>query len=419
MTAVLGDVRIVAIEQYGAGPYGTLHLAELGADIIKIEQPPYGDVGRAVPPYRATEDSLFHQSLGRSKRSVCLDISRPEGREVLEDLVRISDAIYSNLRGDVPARLGIRYADLQHFNPRIVCCSLSGYGMTGPRAAQPGFDYMVQGLAGWMSITGEPGTPPAKTGMSAVDFSAGLAAAVALLAGVHAARRDGVGADCDIALFDTALSMLNYLVTWTGTAGYQPKRVARSSHPTLVPFGNFPTADGWIVAGGSKAKFWERLVRALGLERLLNDPRLQSFEGRFEHRTEVLAELDAVLTTRTTAEWLPVLEAAGVPCAPVNSVMEALQDVQVVARDLTFTLDHPEFGSVYHVASPVRVGDGNHTRRPAPALGAHTRDVLVDLLGYPLDRVNELARAGVALGPGLARPASAAGPPAKEPSDVG
>jgi len=390
----LSDVRIVAIEQYGAGPYGSMHLADLGADVIKIEQPPIGDVGRYVPPYRQGSDSLFFESLNRNKRSVSLDIAHPLGRGVLEDLVARSDAVFYNLRGDVPAKLRLRYADLKGVNPRVVCCSLSGYGTTGPRAAEPGFDYMVQGLAGWMSVTGEPDGPPTKTGMSAVDFATGLAAALSLMIGVHAARRDGVGGDADVALLDTAVSMLNYLATWTLTRGHVPDRIPRSGHPTIVPFGNFPTGDGWIVAGGSKEKFWVRMATAMRRPELAADPRFATFDDRLRHRDELITILDGEFARRSTAEWLALLTSHGVPCAPVNDVAAALADAQVAARDLVFRTPHPTLGPVGQVASPVRFGTTPPRRDRGPALGEHTREVLVDLLGYTDDHIADLVRAG-------------------------
>ncbi len=406
MAAVLSDIRVVAIEQYGAGPYGSLHLAELGADVIKIEQPPGGDIGRTVPPFRADNDSLFFSSLNRSKRSVCLDLVDSRGRQVLEDLVAVSDAVYSSLRGDVPGKLRLHHADLAHRNPLIVCCTLTGYGTNGPRAAQPGFDYMVQGMAGWMSITGDPAGPPTKAGLSAVDFSTGIVAALATMAGVHAARRDGVGSDCDISLLDTALSMLNYLATWTGTQGYEPRRVERSGHPSVVPFGAFPTLDGWLIAGGSKEKFWRRMAIAMERADLLQDPRFTSFEDRLVNKQAFMDEVDRTLSQRPTAHWLTVLEEAGVPCGPVNSVAEAMQDPQVIARNLVFEVEQPAFGAVTQVASPVRVGQEPHRRQPAPALGEHTRAVLQGLLGYSESRVEALAEAGVVRGPGLPEPPS-------------
>lgn len=397
----LSDVTIVSLEQYGAGPFATLHLAELGADVIKIEQVPDGEIGRHVPPYRVPGDSLFFQSLNRSKRSLGLDIANPKGRAVFEDLVTVSDAVFSNVRGDVPPRLKIMYDDLAHLNPRIVCCALTGYGLTGPKAAQPGFDYMVQGISGWMSITGEPTGPPSKTGLSAVDFSTGFAASLAMMSGIHAAQRDGKGCDCDVSLLDTAMSMLNYLISWTGSRHFDPVRVERSSHPTLIPFGNFPTSDGWIVAGGSKEKFWVRMAQAVGRPDLVDDPRFATFEQRLVHKTEVLTALDQAMLARSTSEWLGVLEAAGVPCAPVNSIAQALQDPQVLARDMVFALEHETLGTVTHVGSPIKVGSARHVRQNAPALGSDTRDVLAGMLNYDDARISALASGGVISGPGL------------------
>ena len=196
MSAPLADLTIVAVEQFGAGPFGTMQLADLGAEVIKIEDPSVGgDVSRYVPPFQDGTDSLFFESFNRNKRSLTLDLRHPQARAVLEDLVRVSDAVVSNLRGDQPEKLRIRYDDLAHLNPRIVCVSLSGFGMTGPRAREGGYDYMMQGLAGWQSLTGEPGGPPTKSGLSLVDFCGGYVAALATVAGVWQARRDGRGCD--------------------------------------------------------------------------------------------------------------------------------------------------------------------------------------------------------------------------------
>ena len=249
----LEDIRIIAVEQYGAGPFGTLHLADLGAEVIKIEDPRFGgDVGRYVPPYQEGEDSLFFETFNRNKKSLSLDISTPEGRRVFEDLVAVSDVVYSNLRGDVPAKLKITYDDLKHLNRQIVCVSLSGFGMEGPRSAEPGYDYILQGLAGWMSLTGEPDAPPTKTGLSLVDFSGGFVGAATVLAGVHAARRDGVGMDCDVSLYDTAIGLLTYLATWHMNADHTPVRTERSAHPSLVPFQLFKGSEGEVLHTGDR-----------------------------------------------------------------------------------------------------------------------------------------------------------------------
>ncbi|WP_339122832.1 CaiB/BaiF CoA transferase family protein, partial [Pseudonocardia sp. D17] len=291
----LEDVRIISLEQYGAGPFGSMHLAELGADIVKIEDPGVGgDVGRHVPPYAEDGDSLFFESFNRDKSSITLDIRTPGGREVFEDLVRGADAVYSNLRGDVPAKLGIRYADLAHVNPRIVCCSLTGFGMTGPRAAEPGYDYVLQALGGWMSLTGEPGGAPQKTGPSLVDYSGGFVAAIALLAGIHAARRDGVGTDCDVSLYDTAVSLLTYPGTWHMTAGFEPARTRHSAHPSLIPFQAFEASDGWLVVGCAKEKFWQRLTVVIGRPELAADPRFATFADRARHRDVIVPLLEEI-----------------------------------------------------------------------------------------------------------------------------
>ena len=392
----LEDVRIVSLEQYGAGPFGSVHLADLGAEVIKIEDPRVGgDVGRYVPPYADGEDSLFFETFNRGKKSISLDLGAPEGRAVFEDLVRVSDAVYSNLRGDVPAKMRIRYDDLKHINPRIVCCSLTGFGMTGPRSNQPGYDYVLQGLAGWMSVTGEPDGPPTKSGLSLVDYSGGFVAAIALLTGLHAARRDGVGMDCDVSLYDTAIGLLTYPATWHLSAGYDPTRTRHSAHPSLVPFQAFQAADGWLVVGCPKEKFWQRLTVVVGRPDLAADPRFADFASRGEHREELLAILEAVFATRTVAQWLEPLTAASIPCAPIHDVAEALTDPHTQARELIVETTHPVLGRVRTVASPIRVGDRPRSHERAPRRGEHGQALLRDLLGYDQARIDALERASV------------------------
>jgi crotonobetainyl-CoA:carnitine CoA-transferase CaiB-like acyl-CoA transferase len=392
----LEDVRVVSLEQYGAGPFGSLHLADLGAEVIKVEDPRVGgDVGRYVPPYAQGEDSLFFETFNRGKKSISLDIGLPAGREVFEDLVRISDAVYSNLRGDVPAKMRIRYDDLKHVNPRIVCCSLTGFGMTGPRSDQPGYDYVLQGLAGWMALTGEPDGPPTKSGLSLVDYSGGFVAALAMLAGLHAARRDGVGMDCDVSLYDTAIGLLTYPATWHLSGGYTPTRTRHSAHPSLVPFQAFRAADGWLVVGCPKEKFWQRLTVVIDRPDLATDARFRDFASRGAHRDELLAILEEVFATRTVSQWLEPLMAASIPCAPIHEVAEALTDPHTRARGLVIETAHPVLGRVKSVASPVRVGEPPRSYRRAPMRGEHSRTLLRDLLGYDEARIEALDRAAV------------------------
>jgi crotonobetainyl-CoA:carnitine CoA-transferase CaiB-like acyl-CoA transferase len=394
--APLADVRIVAVEQYGAGPFGSLHLADLGAEVIKIEDPQAGgDVGRYVPPFTAGEDSLFFETFNRNKRSLSLDITCEAGRRVFDDLVRCSDAVYSNLRGDVPAKIGITYDDLKHLNPAIVCCSLTGFGMTGPRSAEPGYDYILQGLAGWMSVTGEPGGPPTKTGLSLVDYTGGYVAALALLAALHAARRDGVGMDCDLSLYDTAVSLLTYPATWYLNEGWIPHRTRQSAHPSLVPFQNFQAADGWLVVGCAKEKFWQRLSRVLDRDDLGTDPRFATFASRRDHADVLLPTLEAEFRRKTVGQWLELLYAAAIPCGPVNDVAEALAEDHTTARGLVVETDHPRYGRVRQLASPVRVGDSAPEYRRAPARDEDRGDILRELLRYDPAVIAGLERDGV------------------------
>jgi crotonobetainyl-CoA:carnitine CoA-transferase CaiB-like acyl-CoA transferase len=398
----LADLRILAVEQFGAGPFGSVQLAELGADVIKIEDPHAGgDVGRSVPPYQSGDDSLFFETFNHDKRSLALDLNAGAGRAIFEDLVRVSDAVYSNLRGDGPAKLRLRYADLAHLNPRIVCVSLSGFGMTGPRRDEPAYDYILQGLAGWQSLTGAPDGPPTKSGLSVVDYSGGLVAALALLAAVHAARRDGVGCDCDTSLFDTAMSMLTYVAAWTlaDDGAYTPERLPLSAHPSIVPFQNFRTADGWVVVVCAKEKFWQRLIDVLGIAHVRDDPRFAGFAARRTNRELVTATLQAVFAGDTSAAWIAALIAAGVPCGPINDVATALADPQTSARELVVETEHPAFGHARWIAGPVRIGDAGVTHRRAPRLGEHTEVILREVLGYDAEHISK-ARAAGAFGEG-------------------
>ena len=391
----LSDIRILAIEQFGAGPYGTSHLAALGADVIKIEHSETGgDVGRQTPPYVEGTDSLYFETFNRSKRSICLDLASADGYRIFRELVKHSDAVFSNLRGDVPARLGITYDALKDANPRIVCCSLSAFGMTGPRAAEPGYDYIIQGMAGWMSLTGEPDGPPAKSGLSVVDFAAGLVAAGSTMAAIHAARRDGVGTDCDVSLFDTAITLLGYVATWQQSRGLEPKRVAHSSHPSLMPFQIFPTSDGWIVVACAKEKFWRRLAPLLDVDGLANDPRFASFGLRRRHSAEFLSVVEPAFKRRTTSEWAELLRKAGIPGGEVNSVDEALRDPQTIARGLIMESYHPTLGIVRQPVSPMAVGPDRYETRRAPFLGEHQVEVLEELLGYDAETISSLEKIG-------------------------
>jgi crotonobetainyl-CoA:carnitine CoA-transferase CaiB-like acyl-CoA transferase len=395
----LGDIRIIAIEQYGSGPFGSLHLAELGVDVIKVEDSRSGgDIARNVPPFQHGQDSLYYQSFNRNKRSIALDLSRDSGQSVLHRLIACSDGLLHNLRGDVPEKLGLRYADLARLNERIVVCSLSGFGMTGSHRRKPAYDYILQGMAGWMDLTGEPSGPPAKSGLSLVDYCGGLTAALSLLAGVHVARREGVGGECDLSLFDTAVSMLSYPATWYLTRGHQVSRQPRSEHPSVVPFGAFPTADGWLMLACVKTKFFVRLVEVLGIPELAGDRRFATLSGRREHHDELIPLLDTALRRRPAAEWLRLLEDAGVPCGPVNSLAQALDHPLVRERDMIVETPHERWGPIRHVRTGSRGWWPAPEPRRAPELGEHRDEVLREFLGFNDDQIGVLAREG-AFGP--------------------
>ena len=393
----LEDLRIISIEQYGAGPFGTLHLADLGAEVIKIEDPRSGgDVGRYIPPFQEGEDSLFFETFNRNKKSLSLDISTEAGRTVFEDLVKVSDAVYSNLRGDVPAKLAITYQDLKHLNPKIVCVSVSGFGNEGPRSKEPGYDYILQGLAGWMSLTGEPEGPPTKTGLSLVDFSGGFVGAASLMAGIHAARRDGVGMDCDVSLYDTAVSLLTYLATWQLNGDYTATRHARSAHPSLVPFQLFRGSDDeWFVIACAKEKFFHGVTEVIGMSELATDGNYESFASRLTNRTGLIATLDEAFAHQPASHWIGALMGVGVPTGPIQSVEQVLSAPHTIARNLIVETEHPKFGTVKSLASPMRVGDSgsiDHVR--APRRHEHAGDVLGTTLSYSASKIAELADGG-------------------------
>jgi succinate--hydroxymethylglutarate CoA-transferase len=396
VTLPLNGVRVLAFEQYGAGPFGTLYLADLGAEVIKIENPADGgDMSRAVGPhFFAPGDSQFFHSFNRNKRSITLDLTVPEARAVLHDLARSADAVACNLRGDVPAKLGLTYADLKPHNRKIVCAFLSAYGREGPRAAWPGFDYLMQAETGYFSLTGEPGGPPSRFGLSIVDLMSGLAMAYGLVSALLAARASGEGRDVDVSLFDVALFNLNYLATWYLNSGFRQDRLERSAHPSLTPCQLYRTADGWIYLMCNKEKFWPALCRALERPEWADDARFRTFADRLANRPLVNELVEGELVKRGTGEWLAIF-AGAVPAAPVLDVAQALENPFVTGHNRIFSVPHGATadGSYRMVAPPVRFAAEGAPQRPAPELGADTRAVLQEL-GYDTERISRLKAAG-------------------------
>ncbi len=390
----LAGVRILAVEQYGAGPFATMVLADLGAEVIKIEPPDGGDIGRRVPPWTVDDDSLFFQSLNRGKKSVAIDLKHPDGKALFGRLVARSDVVFSNARGTSPERLGITYEQLKRHNPAVVCAFLTGFGRRGPRADQPAYDYIVQAMSGMAAMGGEPDGPPVRAGVSVVDFSAGLAAAVAMLAGLHRARATGRGCDIDTSLFATALNLTNYLASWTMTRGYHPRRQPRGAHPSIVPSQLFETADGWVMVMCQTDAFFHELVQRMDLSDVAADARFADMAGRLKHKDELLTRLEREFKQHNVADWLARLE-GGVPVAPVNDLVQALADPQVDALGLIVEYDHPEFGRVKQVAGPVQTFGERADPLPGPALGADTSDLLRGLAGVSEAELQELLSRGV------------------------
>ena len=392
----LDGVTVIAIEQYGAGPFGTMLLGDLGAEVIKIENPAEGgELGRHVGPYEFSKgDTHFFQSFNRNKRSMTLNLKHPEGMAVLRRLASEADAVSNNLRGDLPARLGLDYAALGEVNPRIVCAHLSAYGRGNPRESWPGFDYLMQAEAGYLSLTGEPDGPPARFGLSIVDMMTGLMSAFGLVSAVLGARATGRGMDVDTSLFDTALHNLSYLATWYLNEGHRQGREERSSHPSLTPSQLYRTRDGWIFLMCNKEKFWPILAAALGHPEWAEDPRLATFRARLENRALVTELLDDALSADTTEGWMARLGGV-LPAAPVHSVAEALDNPFVREHGRVAAFERAEGGApVEMLAGPLRVDGQAPPTRAAPALGADTDGVLARA-GYGADEIAALREKGV------------------------
>ena len=374
----LDGIRIIAVEQYGAGPYGTQLLADLGAEVIKIENPlTGGDVARFVSPFRIGEkDSQFFQTFNRNKKSISLDLKSEEERAAFEELVKSADAVSNNLRGDLPAKLGIDYASLKGINPKIVCAHLSAYGRDNARAAWPGYDYLMQAEAGFLSMTGEPDGPPARFGLSIIDFMTGSMMATGLVAAVLGAHRNGQGSDIDVCLYDTALHQLSYPATWFLNEGHVSTRLSRGAHPSIVPSQLMQAGDGWMFFCCQTQKFWERLCDILGHPEWKTDPRFEKVTDRYEHREAVQAVVESVLTTDTVENWMA--EFAGkVPAAPVYDVKQALDNPYAADVEMIYEDAHPEMDQpIRLLASPYRYNGVRLKGGIAPALGADTDDLM-------------------------------------------
>jgi succinate---hydroxymethylglutarate CoA-transferase len=377
----LAGIRVLTVEQYGAGPWGTLYLADMGAEIIKIEAPGPdgqggGDMARQTGPhFLGPQDSQFFQTFNRNKKSVVLDLKSSAGRQQFEALVRTADGVCNNLRGDQPGKLGLTYEALSHLNPRLVCAHLSAYGRTGSRASWPGYDYLMQAEAGYLALTGEPDGPPSRMGLSLVDYMTGVTLAYAFTAALVGALKTGVGRDVDVSLFDVALHQLSYPATWYLNAGEVTGRRPRSGHPSTVPCELFPTADGWIFIMCITSKFWELLCQRLERPDLITDPRFCGFPERRANREALIAILDPILRSRCSADWLNLF-AGALPVAPVYDLAQALDSAYVAERGHVLPHPHPAMPGFRMLANPIRLNDSWLPVQAGPALGADTAELL-------------------------------------------
>lgn len=373
MTRLLEGIRILSVEQYGAGPYGTQLLADLGAEVIKIEDGQRGgDVSRAVGPYLLGEgDSDFFQTFSKGKKSIDIDLKSKEGRELFDTLVVSSDAVVNNLRGDQPAKLGLDFARLGAVNPKIVCAHLSAYGRNNSRAGWPGYDYLMQAEAGFMLATGEPEGPPIRCGLSIIDFHTGSHLATAILAGILGAQRSGTGCDVDVALFDTALHQLSYPATWYLNRGHATERLPRGAHPSIAPSQLVKTKDGWGLLMCQTPKFWDLFCELAGAQHLKTDPRFATNPARHKNLAQLTEVVDEILTHRTSQEWVDHF-AGQVPFAPVLDIPHALDNPYLAETEMLEVVAHPSKPEgLRTLASPFRVNGKRPVTSRAPELGEH------------------------------------------------
>lgn len=402
----LSHLRVLDLSRVLAGPWSGQILADLGADVIKVERPGAGDDTRAWgPPFlkdaygENTSEAAYYLSANRNKRSVTIDFTQPEGQRLVRELAARSDIVIENFKVGGLAAYGLDYASLKAVNPRLIYCSITGFGQTGPYARRAGYDFMIQGLGGLMSLTGRPegeaGAGPVKVGVALTDILTGLYSTVAILAALAHRDQAGVGQHIDMALLDVQVACLanqamNYLTT-----GNAPRRLG-NAHPNIVPYQDFPTADGdFILTVGNDGQF-RKFAEVAGQPQWADDPRFATNKQRVANRAELIPLIRQATVFKTTAEWVAQLELAGVPCGPINDLAQMFQDPQVLARGLALSIPHPLVGSVPQVASPIRLSETPVEYRQAPPLlGEHTEAVLSELLGLDEQAVRQLRAAGV------------------------
>jgi crotonobetainyl-CoA:carnitine CoA-transferase CaiB-like acyl-CoA transferase len=392
MKGPLSKVIILDLSRMLSGPFGSMILADLGAEVIKIEDPEGGDKTRTMGPKLAEGQSAYFLSINRNKKSLTLDLRKKKGREIFYELVKISDVVFDNFRSGVLERLGCDYETLKEINPQIISCSISSFGHTGPDKDLPGFDLIIQARGGAMSITGEPGRPPVRMGIPTGDLAGSMYAAFAVVAALFSREKTGTGQKIDISLLDCQASFLTYVAQYYILNGKIPGPIG-SGHQTVVPYQAFKTKDEYIVIAIFVEKFWEKLCRVLDLGHLAKDAKFCTNDLRREHKGELLPILEKKFLEKTAAEWLRLLADDGIPSAPVNTVDRVLSDPQLLARNMLVEVNHPVHGKVKVLGNPVKMSAlGQETFAPAPSLGEHTREILSELLGYSEKQIEKLKK---------------------------
>ena len=405
MSAPLKGIRVLDLSRVLAGPWCSQNLADLGAEVIKVERPGAGDDTRGWgPPFAKspdgtpTRESAYFLSTNRGKRSITLDLARPEGQAIARELAAKSDILLENYKVGGLARYGLDYPTLAQSCPRLIYCSITGFGQTGPYRERAGYDFLMQGMGGLMSITGEPdevpGGGPVKAGIAVTDIMTGQYATIAVLAALQARHASGRGQHIDLALFDVQVSYLSNQAMHYLVSGEVPPRIG-NGHPSIVPYQTFRAADGSIIVATGNDGQYQRLCTELGLPELAQDPRFLRNADRVRNRIELAALLGAAIARETMDHWIAALEAAGVPCGPINTMDRVFADPQAQARGLSFRLPHPTAGEVPVVASPLRFSDTPVEHVRPPLLSEHTEAVLTELLGRSHEQVAALRESGI------------------------
>ncbi len=389
----LDGVRVLELAQIMAGPSCGALLADLGADVIKVEKMPGGDDTRRYAEPSIQGESAAFMMMNRNKRGIALDLKTEGGRRVLRRLVKSADVLTENYRRGALDRLGLGVAELQAINPALIYCSISGYGRSGPAADKGGFDLIAQGVCGLMSITGEPGRPPVKVGSPVTDLNAGILAALGIVSAYVHRLKTGQGQFVDTSLLEAGIHQTAWQAAIFFATG-APPGPGGSAHVMAAPYEAFPTADGWITIGGANQANWERIARLVGAPELITDPRFVDNTARMAHRAPLAALLGEHLRTRPTAEWLDALDAAGIPAGPINDIAAMAADPQTLAREMVVELQHPVAGATRALGLPIKLSrTPGGVRRPAPTYGQHTREVLRSH-GFDDPEIDALARDG-------------------------